>query len=162
MELGSCSVCSASDKLLPLAKPTPTNHPKQDPVVQQSLRNRLASGSISIFTAVGISDPLIENFLLEATGKLPTALFWGCTPPLMAAHRVDGYAPETAGPIAAFAARAVSWSKEARASRVLSTLSELWGRYTSDDLLFTWLVVINEYFTVRCGCLGVGVGGGSM
>lgn len=119
----------------------------QDPSVRESLSRRLSSGRVPLFTAAGITDPAAASFLLEATGKLPTALFWDCPPELAAAHRVDGYSPAAAGPLASFAARAVSWSREARAARVLGTLADLFGRATSDDLLYTWLVVINEYVT---------------
>ncbi|GBF99961.1 hypothetical protein Rsub_12654, partial [Raphidocelis subcapitata] len=114
---------------------------------RDSLRARLsAAGGVSLFAAVGVTDPSVAAFLSEATAGLRHALFWDCAPALAAAHRVDGFAPASAGALAALAAR-LGWSSEARAARVLGTLGELWGRHTSDDLLFTFLVVINEYIT---------------
>lgn len=133
---------------LPTHHHAPPSHTPQDPKRRESLRSSLAAGDARVFTAIGVTDPEISSFLLEATQQLPTALFFNCAPELTAAHRADGYAPESAGPLAKLAAGAFGWSREARAARVLGTLRDLWGRHTSDDLLYTWLVVINEYVTV--------------
>lgn len=45
----------------------------------------------------------------------------------------------------AAAARYFGWSREAQAAEVLKNLGTLYGRKNSDDLLFTLLVVINQY-----------------
>jgi hypothetical protein len=126
---------------------TPPRTQTQDAAAREALRARLASGDVAFVTGVGVTDPEAAAFLDSATAALPTALFWDCAPRLAARHRADGFAPAAPGPLAALAAR-VGWTREGRAAGVLRTLAELWGRHTSDDLLYTWLVVINEYFTV--------------
>ncbi|KAI8465280.1 MAG: hypothetical protein J3K34DRAFT_437601 [Monoraphidium minutum] len=118
----------------------------KDPARREELRATLSAGGVAVFSAIGITDPEAAAFLLEATKNLPTAFFWDCPPEMSAASRADSYAPGAAGPLARLAAR-VGWTREGRAARVLGTLQELWGRATSDDLLFTWLVVLNEYVT---------------
>jgi hypothetical protein len=130
-----------------LARPRAGPRRRQDPARRAALSARLASGRVAFFTGVGVTQPDVVAALEAATAQLPTALFWDCAPPLAAAHRADGYAPGAAGPLAQLAAR-VGWTREGRAARVLGTLRELWARHTSDDLLYTWLVVINEYVTV--------------
>ncbi|KAF8063768.1 hypothetical protein HT031_003625 [Scenedesmus sp. PABB004] len=106
-----------------------------------------AARRLPLFVAVGVTDPGVAEFLASATAALPTALFWESAPALNDATRVDGFAPATAGPLARALAARVGFSAEARAAGVLGTLRTLWDRHTSDDLLFTWLVLINQYFT---------------
>lgn len=129
---------------------------QQDPAARDSLAAALSGSSSSsgagntggpIFVGIGISDPDLMEFLGQATGKLRTALFWDSAGKMQSSSRVDAYAPATAGPFAQFLAEKVGFSAEARAARVLKTIDSLWGRHTSDDLLFIWLVLLNEYVT---------------
>eukprot|EP00879_Flechtneria_rotunda_P019225 GHRR01020186.1.p1 GENE.GHRR01020186.1~~GHRR01020186.1.p1 ORF type:complete len:765 (+),score=228.66 GHRR01020186.1:201-2495(+) len=100
-----------------------------------------------IFVGIAVTDPTIVAFLNQATAQLPTAMFWDSAPELDSSSRVDGFAPATAGPLAQLLAKNVGFTNEARAARVLDILNTLWGRRSSDDLLYTWLVVLNEYVT---------------
>ena len=77
---------------------------------REALRARLASGGgagrVAVFTALGVADPAVVDFLSETTAGLPTALFWDCAPRLAAQHRADGFAPAAAGPLARLLASA--------------------------------------------------------
>jgi hypothetical protein len=84
-----------------------------------------------MFVGIGITDADVAAFLSQATAQLPTALFWNSDRSLSASNRVDGYAPETAGPFAKLLAQNVGFSREAKAAEVMKTLDILWGRNTS-------------------------------
>lgn len=66
-------------------------------------------------------------------------------------HRNDlgqyTYAQALLSPLQAAASKYFSWSREHRAVEILDTLGILFNRNNSDDLLYTMLVVINEYVT---------------
>lgn len=92
-----------------------------------------ASGSATspIFVGIGVTDPDVAAFLSQATSQLPTALFWNSAPSLSSSNRVDGFAPEAAGPLAKLLAQNVPFSREAKAAEVMKTLDVLWSRDTS-------------------------------
>jgi hypothetical protein len=95
-----------------------------------------------MFVGIGITDADVAAFLSKATAQLPTALFWNSDPSLGSTSRVDGYAPETAGPFAKLLAQNVGFSKEAKAAEVMKTLDILWGRNTSGEACRTYLVLL--------------------
>jgi len=91
--------------------------------------------ALQMFVGVAISDPEVASFLTSSTKDVNTVLFWNSDPSLMQQSRVDGFAPQTAGPFAQLLAQHVGFSREAKASRVLKTLDSLWSRHTSGECL---------------------------
>eukprot|EP00878_Enallax_costatus_P027242 GHUV01029305.1.p1 GENE.GHUV01029305.1~~GHUV01029305.1.p1 ORF type:complete len:554 (+),score=141.83 GHUV01029305.1:251-1663(+) len=125
---------------------------KNDKSVREDLLQALGTTSSSsraspMFVGIAISDPGVASYLRSATSALPTVLFWDSGEDMDRSSRVDGFAPATASPLAQMLAQYVGFSGEARSARVMKTLDSLWSRRTSDDLLFIWLVLLNEYVT---------------
>lgn len=103
----------------------------QDPETQKSFRSEVSNHNVAIFIGINIHDPSVANLIQETTSNIKTALFWGSSQQLQLSNRLNGYAPATAGPLGRFAAAWLGWTPQARASRVMTLVQDLWSRYTS-------------------------------
>jgi len=120
--------------------------------------------SAQVLLGVGVSSPPLIAALqrAEQQGQLPPARLFlpadAAAPvggagdergrALEALSALHGWAPlGDNNPIASLAAQFLSFTPQAKAAHLFGTIKDLWRRHTSDDLLFVFLVLINEYVT---------------
>eukprot|EP00884_Botryococcus_braunii_P005621 jgi/Botrbrau1/1505/Bobra.178_3s0057.1 len=97
-----------------------------------------------VFLATDIwSTPAME-LLLKCTGGLRTAVFMDCAPPLAFVSRLDGIKTLVPSDLD----KLLSWipgTSSQKAFKLWANLKDFWSRGTSDDILYTFLVLIDSY-----------------
>lgn len=107
-----------------------------------------------IVMALGITNPSTAEALLAAASAVPTFAALGSVDTLHSAARMAGLPISLTDPVklegfsgllASLQAFLVPGARTAqRRAHALATMQELYTRHTSDDLLFTFLVIVNE------------------
>ncbi|GLC46027.1 Vitamin D3 receptor [Pleodorina starrii] len=119
---------------------------------QQRAFLRALEGGAQLVVGLDVSDAAAEAFLKDprVTSKLPgVALFVGGSETL--ARRLTqlqgGLRPQDPGSWRTALARRLPWTPDGRGLEVWDTLQLLLGRHDSDNFLFVYLVLINQYVT---------------
>ncbi|GAB4821553.1 hypothetical protein N2152v2_008599 [Parachlorella kessleri] len=96
---------------------------------------------------IGVQDPTVGAALSDLLSNEPTVLALGSSPELRGLTRLGGRQLATApSGMAALLGGLLPGNAAAKAdAQVLATVQELFERNTSDDLLFVFLVLINQY-----------------